>query len=84
MWSACVDAKRDIFDFPTLLVTEFDEGRKEGRGQVIDAKIADVLETFQRVRLAGSRKTGDHHELESWHSGPLRDQSRRRDRSLSA
>ena len=65
-----VDAKRDIFDFPTLLVTEFDERRKEGRGQVIDAEIADVLEAFQRVRLAGSRKTGNHHELESWHVGP--------------
>jgi hypothetical protein len=44
-----VNAQRDIFDFTTLLMTEFDEGGKEGWRQIIDTKVPNVLETFQRV-----------------------------------
>jgi hypothetical protein len=48
-----VDPQRDVFDFATLLMTEFDKRGKEGGRQVIDAEVADVFETFQRVRLSG-------------------------------
>ena len=48
-----VDSQRDILDFTALLVTEFDKGWEQGWGQVVDAEIADVFETLQRVRFSG-------------------------------
>jgi hypothetical protein len=48
-----VDSQRDILDFTALLVTELDKGWEEGWGQVVDAEIADVFETLQRVRFSG-------------------------------
>ena len=43
-------------------MTEFDKGGKQCRGQVVDAEVADILKTFQRVGLSGPREPGDDDE----------------------
>jgi hypothetical protein len=46
-----IDAKRDVFDFSSLLMTELDKGRQKGRRQIIYTEVSAIFKTLQGMRL---------------------------------
>ena len=48
----------------SLVAEELAEGADHPRGEVVDAKVAAVLERRDGLRLPGPRVAGDHHQVD--------------------
>jgi hypothetical protein len=46
-----IDAECDILNFSSLLMTQFNKGRQNGRWQIIDAEIPDIFKALERMRF---------------------------------
>jgi hypothetical protein len=61
--AADVAHDRRLFDLRPLVGEQLGERADHLGRQVVDAEVAGVLEAGHRLRLAGAREAGDHHEV---------------------